>query len=125
MTLEDRVSELEGNAGAIGGVLEQITQALRGISTTQNEHSRLLSEHSVALRSIIATQNEHSRLLVEHSRLLGEHSEAIRAATATLNEHTRILLEHSVDIQFIKNMLQDPSGESNARIIYNDRIYGQ
>ena len=107
MTLEDRVGELESNVGVIGGVLEQITQVLRGISTTQNEHSRLLVEHSEALRSIIATQNEHSRLLVEHS-------EAIRAAIATLNEHTRILLEHSVDIQFIKNMLQNPSGEANA-----------
>ena len=32
----------------------------------------------------------------------------------TLNEHTRILLEHSVDIQSIKNMLQNPSGEENA-----------
>ena len=100
MTLEDRVSELEGNVGAIGDVLEQITQALRSISTTQNEQSRLLNEHSAALRSIIATQNEHS--------------EAIRAATAMLNEHTRILLEHSVDIQSIKNMLRNPPGESNA-----------
>ena len=114
MTLEDRVSELEGNVSAIGGVLEQITQALRGISTTQNEHSRLLNEHSAALRSVIATQNEHSRLLVEHSRLLGEHSEAIRSIVATLNEHTRILLEHSVDIDFIKNMLQNPQGEGNV-----------
>ena len=114
MTLEDRVSELESTVGAIGGVLEQITQALRGISTTQNEHSRLLSEHSVALGSIIATQNEHSRLLGEHSRLLGEHSEAIRSIVATLNEHTRILLEHSVDIDFIKNYLQNLPGESNA-----------
>ena len=121
MTLENRVSELESNVGAIGGVLEQITQALRGISNTQNEHSRLLNEHSAALRSIITTQNEHSRLLVEHSRLLGEHSrllgehsEAIRSIIGTLNEHTRILLEHSVDIDFIKNYLQNPPGESNA-----------
>lgn len=100
MALEDRVGELESTVGAIGDVLEQITQALRGIAATQNEQSRLLGEHSVALRSIIATQNEHS--------------EAIRAATAMLNEHTRILLEHSVDIQSIKNMLQNPPGEANA-----------
>ena len=42
MALEDRVGELESNVDTIGGVLEQITQALRGIAATQNEHSRLL-----------------------------------------------------------------------------------
>ena len=67
MTLEDRVSELESNFSVVGAVLEQITQALRGISTTQNEHSE-------ALRVIIATQNEHSRILNEHTRILSEHS---------------------------------------------------
>ena len=67
---------------------------------TQNEHSRLLGEHS--------------QMLGEQSRLLGEHSEAIRSMIGTLNEHTRILLEHSVDIEFIKSMLQNPPGEANA-----------
>ena len=121
MTLEDRVSNLESNFDVVVGALEQVTQALRGISAKQDEHS-------AALQTIIATQGEQSQLLIEHSRLLGEHSEAIRSIVATqnehsealqaaidrMNEHTRILLEHSVDLQFIKDMLDSSSDQEDA-----------
>ena len=107
MTLEDRVSNLESNVGAIAGALEQVTQALRGIANTQNDHS-------AALQSIMTIQSEQTQLLIEHSRILAEHSEALRAATGILNEHTRILVEHSVDIQFVKSMLEGPSDQESA-----------
>ncbi len=128
MTLEDRVSNLETNVGAIAGALEQVTQALRGISAKQDEHSRMLADHSAAFQAIMTIQSEQTQLLIEHSRMLGEHSEALqaiivvqnehsealRAATGILNEHTRILLEHSVDIQFIKDLLDTSSDQEDA-----------
>ena len=107
MTLEDRVGNLERNVDAVVGALEQVTQALRGISNTQNEHSRMLAEHSEALRSIMATQNDHSRTLAEHS-------EALQAVIGALNEHTRILLEHSVDLQFIKDIIGGSTSQGSA-----------
>ncbi len=107
MTLEDRVSNLETNVGAIVGALEQVTQALRGIAAKQDEHS-------AALQTIMTIQSEQTQLLIEHSRILAEHSDAIRSIITIQNEHTRILLEHSVDIQFIKDMLSGSSEPGSA-----------
>ena len=114
MTLEDRVSNLENNFDVVVGALEQVTQALRGISAKQDEHS-------AALQNIMTTQSEHSQLLIEHSQLLGEHSRllaehsgALQAAIDRMNEHTRILLEHSVDLQFIKDLLDTSSDQEDA-----------
>jgi hypothetical protein len=60
---------------------QEILSSIREIIQRQEEHSRILQEHTLTLR-------EHSRILEEHTRTLQEHSRTIERHSQILQEHT-------------------------------------
>ena len=81
---------------------QEILASIREIIQRQEEHSRILQEHTRTLREHSHTLEEHTRTLREHSRILEEH-------TRTLQEHTRIIQEHSRTIERHTQILQEQS----------------
>ncbi|MFA0785079.1 PD-(D/E)XK nuclease family protein [Fervidibacter sacchari] len=81
---------------------QEILASIREIIQRQEEHSRILQEHTRTLREHSHTLEEHTRTLREHSRILEEH-------TRTLQEHTRIIQEHSRTIERHSQILQEHS----------------
>jgi len=88
---------------------QEILSSIREIIQRQEEHSRILQEHTRTLQEHSRIIQEHTHTLREHSRILEEHTRTLQEQTRTLQEHSRILQEHSRTIERHSQILQEHS----------------
>jgi hypothetical protein len=88
---------------------QEILSSIREIIQRQEEHSRILQEHTHTLQEHSRIIQEHTHTLREHSRILEEHTRTLQEQTRTLQEHSRILQEHSRTIERHSQILQEHS----------------
>ncbi|PAV31126.1 hypothetical protein CIL05_00250 [Virgibacillus profundi] len=86
---------------------DQIIGMLEQILSKQDEHSRILGEHSEKL-------DEHSKKLDEHTRILGEHSQKHDNHSTQFTEHSDILRALRTGQEHLKAEI-DGMKISNAR----------
>jgi hypothetical protein len=94
---------------------QEILSSIREIIQRQEEHSRILQEHTLTLR-------EHSRILQEHTLTLREHSRILEEHTRTLQEHSRIIQEHSRTIERHSQILQEHTSAIRSLIEQQQRL---
>lgn len=65
------------------------------IMDKQDEHGRILNEHTEILNDHGRLLNEHSEMLHEHSKMLQEHNETLQEHGKVQGQHGQILENHS------------------------------
>jgi hypothetical protein len=69
---------------------QEILSSIREIIQRQEEHSRILQEHTLTLREHSRILQEHTLTLREHSiRILEEHTRTCRSTVAGAQSHDR------------------------------------
>ena len=108
---------------------QEILSSIREIIQRQEEHSRILQEHTHTLQEHSRIIQEHTHTLREHSRILEEHTRTLQEQTRTLQEHSRtierhsqILQEHSHTIQRQTQILEEHTNAIRSLIEQQQRL---
>ena len=79
--LEDMVPGILRSQEMIVDALGAISEAVRGIARTQQEHTVILQAHSAVLQ-------EHTTILQAHSVVLQDHTVLLRSIVSTVQGHS-------------------------------------
>ena len=86
--LEDMVPGILRSQEMIVDALGAISEAVRGIARTQQEHTVILQAHSAVLQEHTTILREHSGILQEHSGILRDHTVLLRSIVSTVQGHS-------------------------------------
>jgi hypothetical protein len=108
---------------------QEILSSIREIIQRQEEHSRILQEHTLTLREHsrileehTRTLQEHSRIIQEHSRTIERHSQILQEQSRTIERHSQILQEHSRTIERHSQILQEHTSAIRSLIEQQQRL---
>jgi hypothetical protein len=101
---------------------QEILSSIREIIQRQEEHSRILQEHTLTLREHSRILEEHTRTLQEHSRTIERHSQILQEQSRTIERHSQILQEHSRTIERHSQILQEHTSAIRSLIEQQQRL---